>query len=151
METVNLVEFKHSLFVGKPCIVDEEFVPYLNIMATYTKLYGFKIYITSSYRKDTNVSGAIVKPASMSNHLIGHAIDCNIIDEKGKLWNSKMLENPSKNIQEFIDKLKSGGLRWGGDFKVKDTVHFDDGLNVNNSELWVKKYDFIKNGTINNY
>lgn len=72
------------------------------------------------------VSSAVVTPASKSQHLIGHALDCNIVD--GENWNnSKTFEDKkeSENAKKFISAMKVKGLRWGGDFSDVDTPHFD--------------------------
>jgi len=31
-------------------------------------------------------------------------------------------------------------LRWGGDFDVRDVVHIDDGLNIDNPTKWDAEY-----------
>ena len=88
--------------------------------------------------------GAIVVPAKMGNHLIGHAIDCNLVD--GKLfWNSiKMREGLTGNAKKFIDLVRAGKiLRWGGDFHDKDEVHFDDGLNLSDAKKWHEIHDYL--------
>ena len=72
------------------------------------------------------VSGAVVTPASKSQHLIGHAIDCNIID--GDNWNSSKTfkdKKESENAKKFISAMKEKGMRWGGNFSKVDTPHFD--------------------------
>ena len=72
------------------------------------------------------VSGAVVTPASKSQHLIGHAIDCNIVD--GDNWNSSKTfkdKSESENAKKFIAAMKEKGMRWGGNFSNIDTPHFD--------------------------
>jgi hypothetical protein len=75
-------------------------------------------------------SGAVVPPANKSQHLIGHAVDLNISD-RGTLNSSAMFEqgNETDNADEFIAAVKKSGVRWGGDFKASDPVHFDDLVN----------------------
>ncbi len=43
-------------------------------------------------------------------------------------------------IQDYIIACKAAGFRWGGDFKINDVVHWDNGLNIHNPALWEKKY-----------
>ena len=85
----------------------------------------------------------------MSNHLVGHAIDTNFIDSKGIFWNSKALENPTGEIFDFINSCHMKGIRWGGLFVRKDTVHFDDRLNLIKPDLWADLYNQIHNEPTN--
>lgn len=135
---MKLKEFKHKAFTGKSCTINEDFEHLLVLMGDIAILNGLRIYVTSSFRVDSDVKGAIVTPAKMSNHMIGHAIDCNIIDGD-KFWNSEMLLKPSAKIMKFINECKVVGLRWGGTFVKVDSVHFDDALNIKNPELWNEK------------
>ena len=140
-----MIEFKHKILIGKPCVVSDYFAEhFLLLMCNKAEQLGLIIKVNSSFRQTDNVPGAIVKPAKMSNHMIGHAIDVNFID--GKIfWSSEMLNNPKGKVLELINYCKSIGMRWGGEFAVKDTVHFDDGLNVNHPDLWVSAYNQIHN------
>jgi hypothetical protein len=146
---MKLGEYKHSVLVGKPCIIEEGFIVAMDRLCFYANECDLKLYINSSYRNLTVVDGAIVTPATLSNHLIGHAIDSNIVE--GKIfWNSKKLEGIlSEKVQKFIDIIRKDTiLRWGGDFSVRDVVHFDDSLNVRDIELWHKLYNEIRNSEI---
>lgn len=72
-------------------------------------------------------SGAVVPPASKSQHLIGHAVDLNIVD--GTTVNSSAMFDDgteTANADAFVTAVKKKGLRWGGDFGDTDPVHFDD-------------------------
>jgi len=95
------------------------------------------VFVTSALRRpNQSVSGAVVEPATMSNHHVGHAIDFNLIYE-GQWLNSGRLLNWSglpEAAQAFIERLRVNGLRWGGDFSKKDPVHIDDDLNHRNPE-----------------
>ncbi|PCK08994.1 MAG: hypothetical protein COA42_06160 [Alteromonadaceae bacterium] len=88
------------------------------------------IKINQAFRvHGVKVTGAVVPPASKSQHLIGHAIDCNIVD--GDNWNNiKTFKNnkASDNAKKLIKKLKELSYRWGGDFTKVDTPHFDKKL-----------------------
>ncbi|CAF3982053.1 unnamed protein product [Rotaria sp. Silwood1] len=106
----------------------------MDIICATAASCNVKLYITSSYRRPGSiVLGAIVPPADMSNHKIGHAIDMNVVyGESDTLCNGKCLggKQPT-DVKCFIDKIKSEELRWGGDFSTKDPVHIDDGYNRN--------------------
>lgn len=136
-----IVNFKASNFRGD-CFVDEDFVPYLKKMNEVLKRFNYTWIVTSSFRKTANVKGAIVTPAKKSNHMVGHAIDGNLLDNKtGVLYNSKKLGDglgEDDIVCAAIDV--ETGLRWGDTFNVPDSVHFDDALNVTNIKLWEQKY-----------
>jgi hypothetical protein len=75
-------------------------------------------------------SGAVVTPATRSQHLVGHALDVNIVD--GDVVNTSAMYRAgtaSQGALDFIDAVKLDGLRWGGDFRESDPPHFDDHLN----------------------
>ena len=132
--------FKGKNFTGKVVECHKDFIPYLQKMDVKAGELGLKIFVTSSLRHDANVKGAIVTPSKMSNHMVGFAIDCNIIDGK-EWWNSKKLEKPSGKVLIFIDFCISVGIRWGGNFKKVDTVHFDYPLNLKNPKKWHEIYN----------
>lgn len=134
-------QFIASNFRGE-CTIDEDFEPSVITINEIAKKYNITVHINSSYRVDTHVKGAIVKPATHSNHMIGHAIDCNLMHE-GKFYNSELMQTDSGIIRQFINELKANGIRWGGDFGKPDPVHFDDGLNINDMTAWMAKYNTI--------
>lgn len=143
-----IVEFKASNFVGyngKPIMVDEDFVPYLKTMNDIAVKSNMQVIVTSSFRKDTNVKGAIVKPATMSNHLVGHAIDFNLMDLTTKeYFNSKKMADDKGKDEEFCKEVSAKtGMRWGDAFQVKDSVHMDDSLNLLNPRLYSEKYNLF--------
>ena len=139
-------EYKNPLLSGKPCMIHEEFIPAMDLFCKYLSATGCRADIISALRPDTNVLGAIVTPAQMSNHLVGCAIDVNLFDKQGKRWNSKALESPKDEVLQFITLVRNSGiLRWGGDFKKQDTVHFDNGLNLRNPKRWREIYNEIHN------
>ncbi len=88
------------------------------------------IKINQAFREHgTKVTGAVVPPATKSQHLIGHAIDCNIVD--GDNWNNSATfksKKETQNAKDIISALKKSGFRWGGDFSKVDTPHFDKKL-----------------------
>nr|WP_321233510.1 M15 family metallopeptidase [uncultured Psychroserpens sp.] len=141
--TSPLILFEASQFMGKPCRADIKFAPMLDRINTHAKNANVFIYITSSFRTTTNVNGAIVKPATFSNHLAGHGIDMNVIYGNNKWANSKVLKkypNTPDPVSQFLKSIiDDPDLRWGGTFQTKDPVHIDDGLNRNMTQ-WKKRY-----------
>ena len=108
-------------------VVSEEMLEYLKSANSKAKDLSLKIVINQAMRlSSSKASGAVVTPATKSQHLIGHAIDCNIVD--GDNWNnSKAFANgeETESAKKFISAMKTSGLRWGGDFADTDTPHFD--------------------------
>ena len=132
-------QFISSNFKGL-CTIDEDFEPVLKTMEAIARKYNITIVVNYSYRVDANVRGAIVKPATHSNHMIGHAIDCNL-QLNGRLYNSTLMQTDKGIIRQFINEVKAAGIRWGGDFGKPDPVHFDDGLNIKDMAKWTIKYN----------
>ena len=69
-------------------------------------------------------------------------------------YNSKKLldfDNLPQPARDFINDIRSDSiLRWGGDFKDKngkpiyDVVHIDDGLNVYNTQEYLRVLNFFQ-------
>lgn len=141
-----LVLFEGSRFRGKPCRIDIDFVPALEKINAYAEQAGVFIHVTSAFRTSSNVKGAIVKPATRSNHMAGHAIDMNVIYDN-KNANSSMLAkypNVPAPVKQFLKSvIDDEGLRWGGLFNTKDPVHIDDGLNGDIAK-WDKRYQAMQ-------
>ena len=127
--------FKDSQFIGKELKCHKDFIPYLTLMNTKAKDLDLEIYITSSLRDTIVVPEAVVTPAKMSNHLVGFAIDCNLV-EKDKWWNNAKLKYPTGNVLKFIEYCGTIKVRWGGFFHTPDNVHFDYPLNLKNPEKY---------------
>lgn len=147
-EASPLVLFEASRFMGQPCRADVQFVPMLQKINALAEQAGVFIHVTSSFRTSSNVGGAIVKPATRSNHMAGHAIDMNVLyDNKRKAANSVELAkypNVAEPVRLFIKSIKDDPiLRWGGDFNDKDPVHIDDGLNQDMAK-WDKRYQAMQ-------
>ncbi len=134
-------QFISSNFTGF-CTIDNDFEDALIKMNDIAKKYSITVKVNSSYRVDANVKGAIVTPATHSNHMIGHAIDCNLV-LNGILYNSVKMQADTGIVKQFINEVKATGMRWGGDFGKPDPVHFDDGLNIKNMPLWTVKYNAL--------
>jgi len=137
--------YRNTRFIGGELRADVEFFPSLDALNGFATECGVEIFVTSSTREPgRTVSGAIVKPASRSNHLVGHAIDMNL-KSAGGLFNSQALTranspNLPAEIHRFIDKVRAHPpLRWGGDFSQEDPVHIDDNLNGRDPARWDSK------------
>ena len=150
MFTAVTINVEGDRFIGKPIVCDADFVPCIGRIGRYAEACGLYVYVTSSLRDNTNVAGAIVDPARSSNHLVGHAIDFNLVRmaENGKdvedWFNSKALaaEELDPDVEAFLDMVRDDeGLRWGGDFNTPDVVHIDDGLNLRNPDSWLEKWE----------
>lgn len=137
--------YTNTQFIGKEARVDADFVPHLDRLNRYALECGVKIYVTSTVREpDRAVSGAIVPPASRSNHLVGHAIDMNLQSANGFFNSSKLKKSQFASLPAEIRKLiglikDDEVLRWGGDFNPEDPVHIDDKLNHRNPNRWDSK------------
>ncbi|MDX1655038.1 MAG: peptidoglycan-binding protein [Candidatus Competibacteraceae bacterium] len=143
-----LKAFSGSQFVGKAVLADEDFIPLLERLNQLAAREGILIHVTSSARQQGgSVPGAIVRPASRSNHLIGHAIDMNLV-MGGDFFNSRALGSFSTlpgPIQTFLNAVRNDNdLRWGGDFTTPDPVHIDDGFNLKDSAGWDDKFPIIQ-------
>ena len=130
---------------NKPIRVRADFALKLDIVNEVAKKHGFIVLVTSSGRLDTKVPGAIVTPAEKGNHLVYGAIDFNMkLISTGEYFNSVKLGDGTGLDEKFIaEATEKSGLRWGGKFKKKDAVHFDDNLNHANPDLWKQYYDEI--------
>ena len=142
-----LILYEGSRFQGKPCRADIQFLPRLKKINAHAEAADVFIHITSSFRTTTNVNGAIVPPATYSNHLAGHGIDMNVIYENGKWANSSVLRrypNVPGPVRQFLRAIiDDPELRWGGLFNTKDPVHIDDHLNKDMTK-WRKRYDVMQ-------
>ena len=137
--------YQHERFIGNELRADVEFFPLLDVLAGMAAECGLRIYVTSSTREPKRaVSGAIVPPASRSNHLVGHAIDMNLQSASG-FFNSKKLKRATlgrqpREVRDFVGMVRDHEiLRWGGDFSPEDPVHIDDNLNHREPDLWDAK------------
>jgi hypothetical protein len=93
--------------------------------------------INQSFRReDVPPTGAVVSPAKKSQHLVGHAVDLNIVDA-GTVNSSAMFNagTETAGADTFINGVKATGVRWGGDFHPSDPVHFDDFLDPNSEDF----------------
>ena len=105
----DIVQYSNSLLLheeGKPIMVHVDFVPAMGMICQYLKLSGCSMHVNSSFRLNSDhIQGAVVKPASHSNHFVGYAIDANIIDPKGKMWTSEAMKTPAFEVLMFINLI----------------------------------------------
>jgi hypothetical protein len=139
-----LVEAMGMEAFDKTVIVDNAFVNYIWIMDELALENDLEIKVQGEgFREaDQTVRNAIVPPSATSNHLVGHAIDVNIVCNgvwyaSGKLKDYEALPRPIKN---FISGCIRNGLRWGGNFSESDSVHFDDNLQLRDPGTYNKLY-----------
>ncbi|MDR1468266.1 MAG: M15 family metallopeptidase [Spirochaetaceae bacterium] len=128
----------------KVVIADEGFETYLYTMDRLAAQYNLQIKVQGEgFRQaDSPVKAAIVPPSATSNHLVGHAVDVNIV-YNGTWYNSSALGNYSslpQAIKSFITGCKNAGMRWGGELSTPDPVHFDDGLHLRNKTQYDTLY-----------
>jgi hypothetical protein len=139
----SLISVKLDSF-DKTIQIDSEFLNYVEIMDKLASGYGIKLIVQQSFRTiKEKVENAIVIPAKNSNHLVGHALDLNILFD-GKYYNSKLLRNYTQlpeNIKIFITGCRISGIRWGGDLEINDSVHFDDRLYEINEQRYNELYN----------
>lgn len=138
---MKIINFKASNFIGD-CWIDEEILSEFEEFNKIAIKHNMDVIITSSGRKDTNIKGAVVTPAKMSNHLIYQAIDFNLKNRRtGEYYNSKKMGDGTGDDEIFLQDVdRNTNLRWGQAFKVKDSVHFDTALNIKASKIWYQKY-----------
>ena len=135
--------------IPHPCISDDDIVVSCELLKHLVqadekaKELSLMLNLNQAMRiSGVKVSGAVVKPASKSQHLIGHAIDCNIID--GNSWNRTKdfkSNKQTKNANAFIKAMKTNGMRWGGNFSNNfDPPHFDKNLNATSKDFEYKYF-----------
>lgn len=111
-------------------VISSEALQLLKDINKHAKSKSVTIKINQAFRvHGVKVTGSVVTPATKSQHLIGHAIDCNIVD--GGNWNNSLAFKTNKatdNAKKLIKELKKSGYRWGGDFGKADSPHFDKKL-----------------------
>ncbi|MFP8966115.1 M15 family metallopeptidase [Pokkaliibacter sp. CJK22405] len=108
-------------------VVSKALIPYLDEMNNQAVTLKIKLHVNQALREQgVPPKGAVVTPATRSQHYLGHALDINMVD--GNSWNSSTdfkNKKETDNAKKFIKKMKEFGMRWGGDFAPVDTPHFD--------------------------
>jgi hypothetical protein len=107
-------------------VVHKDFVAGLESVNQAAADAGVRFQVNQTLRlAGRPVGGAVVTPATNSQHLIGNAIDFNILND-GKTINSQVKwDDLPQAAKDFISKVKAANLRWGGDFSKPDRIHFD--------------------------
>lgn len=141
-----LVRFISVRLEGAPVVADADFLPALGQLEHLAGGHDLTLYVTHAARlQRQTLADAVVRPATRSNHLVGHAIDCNV-RSRGRLYRSVELGDGGSlpaPIRAFLDAVRAHGtLRWGGDFG--DPVHFDDALNLRAPAVWDEKFPVVQ-------
>lgn len=117
-------------------LVHADFASVIGTMNEQAKKANVVLEVNQTFRRhNIPPTGAVVPPAAKSQHLVGHAVDLNIVD--GSTVNTTAMfisGNETDNADDFIAAVKTKGLRWGGDFSKPDPPHFDDYLNPNSED-----------------
>jgi len=121
-----------SEFGNDELVIDEDFNAGLISLNSSASTNSITVSVNQTLRlQGAVISGAVVTPATKSQHLIGHGIDCNMIDGSISLGKAAFVASTAtQNAKNFIEAAKASGLRWGGDFSAKnsdkfDPIHFD--------------------------
>ena len=141
-----LVRFISVHFESEPVVADADFLPALRQIEKLAAGHGLRLVVTHAARlQQQALTGAVVRPATRSNHLVGHAIDGNV-RYRGRLYRSIELRDVASlpaAVRAFLDTVRTHApLRWGGDFG--DPVHFDDALNLRAPAIWDEKFPIIQ-------
>ena len=142
--TCALTTYSGSNFTGEQVVADVQFVSALDAINKHAVDNDVNLLITDSFRPHGRpVRGAIVPPASRSNHLAGHAIDMNVMYGPGKrrsATRSALLvatrRRPSRaSSPRFATTAPCGG----GRLRQARPVHIDDHLNADD-DAWKARY-----------
>jgi hypothetical protein len=108
-------------------VFDEDFYVGLTALNDSAKSNGITVLVNQVLRlQGAVVSGAVVTPASKSQHLIGHAIDTNLVDGTSTMTSATFQAgNETESVKKMIAAAKLAGLRWGGDFGASNSSTFD--------------------------
>lgn len=118
-------------------VVHKGFVASLEAINTAADNAGVLFHVNQTMRlAGKPVSGAVVKPASKSQHLIGNAVDFNP-EHNGKKILSKDMNwsGLAQDVKDFLTEVKGAGMRWGGDFADRDPIHFDSYIDPGGDEF----------------
>lgn len=118
-------------------VLHKDFVPSLEAINSAASDAGIIFHVNQVLRlAGKPVSGAVVKPASKSQHLIGNAVDFNV-EHNGKKILSKDMKwgELPQDVKDFLTDVKDAGMRWGGDWKERDPIHFDSFLDPGSDEF----------------
>lgn len=118
---------QHPAVTRDTMVVHAGFLAALDAIDAAAARAKIKLRINQAFRvAGAPVGGAVVRPATRSQHLIGNAIDWNIENDGKVILAAKTVYSQlPRNVQGFIDEVKNAGLRWGGDWATRDPIHFD--------------------------
>lgn len=108
-------------------LVDEGFLPGIGVLDAAAGTAGVVFRVNQAFRvQGAVVGGAVVTPATRSQHLIGRALDGNAV-ENGTVRLSAEMGRAGRGtpFARMVEEAVRGGLRWGGNFAPTDPVHFD--------------------------
>ena len=106
---------------------NQGFVSGLDSLNTAASTNKVQLRLNQTFRvQNVAPTGAVVPPATRSQHLIGRAADLNIVDGQAVVTSAMFLNNTApQKAKDLVKAAKDAGLRWGGDFSPKDPPHFD--------------------------
>jgi hypothetical protein len=127
---------------GRQILIHKSFERYVKKIDAYADKHDILLLVNQAFRYEEHRLGrTVVKPARLSNHQAGFAIDFNI-QYNGEMYfaddlHKKNLYRLPTSVQKFISQIqKDKVLRWGGDFQPSDPIHIDVPLNIMNVEEW---------------
>ena len=147
----SLRNIKPGQLTGSGMIVDSAFVPFVHQADAAAGQAGLTMLVNQAFRRAGQpVEDARVPPASNSQHLIGRALDANLL-ENGRMWGSG-LSDPASAISpaaspavaQFLDLMRRAGFRWGGAWTPPDRVHWDAWVDPQGAE-YQAKYRLFQN------
>ncbi len=123
-------------------LVHREFLTYMRKLDRIAEKHDVTLLVLNSYFKPGNyVNDFHVPPARYSNHYAGFAFDADIVykDERFRfphLRKSRMRHLPDA-VSGFLNEVREDpDIRWGGDFKTEEPVHYDVALSSKDPILW---------------
>ncbi len=134
-----------SRFIGEPVVAHVDFHAALRRLDGYADLVGARIYVSHSFRRrDSSERDAVIPLSKRSNHLVGHAIDMNIVLPREWIGSNRLSRGRLGELplaaRQLIEQIRGDAeLRWGGDFLRPDPVHVDDDLYRRDPEQWTRK------------
>jgi len=125
---------------GDEVLASKDFVAGLDSLDDAAGTNDVKLSLNQTFRvQNMPPSGAVVTPATRSQHLIGHAVDLNIVDGKTTVTSAMFINKTATDAaNKLVADAKATGLRWGGDFSPIDPPHFDLQVPANNSDYDMK-------------
>jgi hypothetical protein len=126
-------------------LANQGFVTGLDSLNSAAAGASVRLHLNQTYRRqDVPPSGAVVPPATRSQHLIGQAVDLNIVDGATVVSSAMFLNNTATSAAvALVQAARNTGLRWGGDFSQRDPVHFDRQV-VSESEDYTMNFFFCQ-------